>query len=128
MLEKVKKFIKKNWKWIIVIIGAIVGATLLKRKITAIIGKVGKNKQVNFILDGSDDTVIHVNDGEKFIPVKLPIDKKGKQIKSKNVKAAGLSKSATGENKVVVEIKHEVTNRRNVGPRIDDSAGSRLNR
>ncbi len=118
------KWIKKNWKVVIKVIGfiavAIAGtiATLKIRKV--IIGKV--EKPIAFIADVNDDTIIHVKNGTRYIPVKLPINKKGKQIKAKDVKSAGIV-----EGKIIIaEGKHEVTDRRNVKP-IDDNALDSLN-
>lgn len=123
MIEKIKKFIKKNWKWFALILGGIIAIFYAKRAINAVIGKV--SKAANFIGDKSDNTIIYVKDGDGWKKVKLPTDKKGKQITYKKVKAAGLSKTKAGETKVKVELIHETTNRR-TGTRVDDSAGSRL--
>jgi len=113
---------KKIWrviKTIGLLVGAIAAIFFAAKIRKAIIGKVVK--PMNFFPDSKDDTVIRINDGEKFIPIKLPLDKKNKQLKSKDIKAAGISKTG----KVTVEIKHERINRRNVKP-IKDSAYDRL--
>lgn len=110
------KWIKKNWKTllkIIIFFGTIITGALMILKTRE--GKI--SKQVNFVADGKDDTIIHINDGEKFIPVKLPLDTEGKQIKAKDVEAAGYS----AENILVIEAKHEKVNRRNISS-IDNNA------
>ena len=118
------KWIKKNWKVVIKVIGfiavAIAGIKAALKIRKAIVGKV--KKPVAFIADVKDDTIIHVKSGERYIPVKLPINKKGKQIKAKDVKSAGIV-----EGKIIIaEGKHEVTDRRNVKS-IDDNAFGSLN-
>ena len=121
------KWIKKNWKTVVkivtILITVVVGIILGKKGITAIIGKV--SKPVRFLPDYEDKTKFYVKDGEKFVSVKLPIDKKGKRLIYEKIKAAGLSKTVNGETKVKVEVLHEVTNRRNGIP-IDNSAASKL--
>ena len=106
------KWIKKNWKVVIKVIIFLVTtiiSTIITLKIRkAIIGKV--DQPITFIPDGKDNTVIHVYDGKKFIPVKLPLDIEGKQLKAEDVKGAGFSK----EKIIVVEGKHEKVDRRNV--------------
>jgi len=116
---KAWKWIKKNWKpvikGIVLIIAIIFGATLVSKIKKSKIGKVIKAKK--FIADGKDDTIIHVSNGEKYISVKLPLNKKGKQLKAKDVEAVGYSK----ENTIIVEPKHEKIDFSNVSS-IDNSA------
>ncbi len=106
------KWIKKNWKIVIKVIIFLITAvlsifiTLKVRK--AILGKV--KKPLNFIVDTKDKTIIHINDGEKFIPYKLPLDIEGNQLKAKDIIGAGFSKDKF----ITVEGTHKTVDRRNV--------------
>ncbi len=123
-MKKMWKWIKKNWKIVIKVIIFLITAvlsifiTLKVRK--AILGKV--TQPITFIPDGKDDNIIHVYDGKKFIPVKLPLNEEGKQMKTKDVTGAGFSKDKF----IIVEGTHEKVDRRNVKP-IDDNALNSLN-
>lgn len=111
-MKKMWKWIKKNWKIVIKVIIFLITAvlsifiTLKVRK--AILGKV--TQPITFIPDGKDDNIIHVYDGKKFIPVKLPLNKEGKQMKAKDVTGAGFSRDKF----ITVEGKHKKVDRRNV--------------
>ncbi len=122
-MNKMWKWIKKNWKVVVKIViflvTTIMGTLLVLKVRKAILGKV--KKPLNFLADAKDNTIIHINNGEKFIPYKLPLNKEGKQMKAKDVEGAGFSK----EKIIVVEGKHEKVDRRNVKP-IDDNALSSL--
>jgi len=115
---------KKIWrviKTIGLLVGAIAAIFFAAKIRKAIIGKV--RNPIKFSPDSKDKTIIHIYDEEKkeFISRKLPKTPEGKQLKSKDIKAAGITK--TGQ--VTVEIKHKVVDRRNVKP-IKDSAYDRL--
>ena len=122
---------KINWKraWIIIkwclmaVIGVII--TIFIRKvvtyIVANLGKVGKSSE--WIPDKTNETIIHVKDEKKreYIPVKLPLSIKGKQLKSKDIKAVGRGI----ESSVIVEVLHKPTDMRNIKP-IKNSAYNKI--
>ena len=114
-MSKTWKWIKKNWKILLKVAIFLGGAFLVLKVRKAIIGKV--SKPINFFPDSSDDSIIHIKSGEKYVPFKLPLNIEGKQMKAKDVEAAGRSESNT----IVVEAKHEKVDRRNVSS-IDNGA------
>ena len=100
--EKLWPWLKRNWKYIAVLVGAFVGIKLVKGAILkAMQGKV--EKPTNFIPSPTNENaiIIEKDDGE-WVEAELP-----EGVKSKDVKAAGIV-----DTKVKVEIKHKVTDRR----------------
>jgi len=98
--EKVCRVAKAIWKVIRIPILAIIGVAAMRYIYKARKGIVGKSRQFQPV--PGDPTRIDVLTDEGWKRVKLPGD-----VRSEDVRAAGLS-----DQEFVVEIKHEVTDRR----------------
>lgn len=105
VLEKIGKFILKEWKLIGILGGAIIAGIIIKKTIVKIVDKI--KKPVDFLRDPYDSHIILVpskNSDKTWDKIRLP-----KNIRNTEVIAAGHGKT---ESEIIIEIKHKVVNRR----------------